>query len=113
MASVMPGTWVLTNRNLPSGENVGPVNSEYVGEPLEVPLLSMLRAIAYVGPPGTVLSTCEARTPSSASTSVPHGVTVTLSGPSKVRSAYFGGGPSPSAAALCGKYETSVMVWSE
>ena len=46
MARVMPGTWMLTNRTLPSGENVGPVNSEYVGAPLAVPLLSWLRAIA-------------------------------------------------------------------
>src|SRR5262245_12027240 len=100
MARVMPGTWMLTNRTSPSGENVGPVNSEYVGAPFEVPLLSWLRAIAYVGPPGTELSTCDAFTPSSASTSVPHGVTVTLSGPSKVMSAYFGNTPSVSAAGL-------------
>ena len=46
-------------------------------------MFSWLRAIAYDGPPGTELSTCEAPTPSSASTSVPQGVTVTLSGPSK------------------------------
>ena len=46
MASVMPGAWMLTNRILPSGENIGPVNSEYVAAPPEVPLLNMLRAIA-------------------------------------------------------------------
>ena len=46
MASVIPGTWMLTNRTLPSGEKVGPVNSEYVGAPLLVPMLIWLRAIA-------------------------------------------------------------------
>lgn len=46
MARVMPGSWMLTKRILPSGENVGPVNSENVGAPLLVPLLSWLRAIA-------------------------------------------------------------------
>ena len=46
IASVMPGLWMLTKRTLPSGENVGPVNSEYVGSPLHVPMTSWLRAIA-------------------------------------------------------------------
>jgi hypothetical protein len=35
MASVIPGTWMLTKSTFPSGEKVGPVNSEYVGEPFE------------------------------------------------------------------------------
>src|SRR6188474_3268996 len=108
MASVMPGLWMLTNRTLPSGENVGPVNSEYVGLPLDEPMTSWLRAMAKVGPPGSALSTCEARTPSSARMSVPHGVTDTLSGPSNSRSWYLGAGPSPSASALWGKYVTRV-----
>ena len=72
---------------------VGPQNSES---------LSWLRAMAYVGPPGNALSTWEAPAPSSASTRLPHGVTVTLSGPSKVRSVYFAGAPS-SAVAWWGK----------
>jgi hypothetical protein len=29
MASVTPGTWMSTKRILPSGENVGPVHSDY------------------------------------------------------------------------------------
>ena len=46
---------MLTNSTRPSGENVGPVNSENSGS-AAVPMLSWLRAIAYVGPPGTELS---------------------------------------------------------
>ena len=60
------------------------------------------RSGAYVGPPGTELSTCDAPRPSSASTSVPHRVTVTLSGPSKVMSEYRGVAPV-SALSWCGK----------
>jgi hypothetical protein len=37
---------MLTNKILPSGVNVGPVNSEYVGAPLAVPLLNWPRAMA-------------------------------------------------------------------
>ena len=76
---------MLTNRTLPSPVKVGPQNSES---------LSWLRATAYVGTPGKVPSTWEAPAPSSASTRHPHWVTVTLSGPSKVRSAYLAGAPT-------------------
>ena len=63
IASVIPGVWMLTNRTLPSDVNVGPVNSDYSVESA-VPMFSWLRAIAYVGPPGVELRTCEAPTPS-------------------------------------------------
>ena len=92
MARVMPGVWMLTKSTLPSAENVGPVNSES---------FSMFRAIAYVGPPGVALSTWLLAWPSSARISEPHGVTVTLSGPSKLRSWYFDA--SEFAAAFSGK----------
>ena len=44
MASMMPGSWMLANSVLPSGEKVTPVNSLYSGSSA-VPMFSSLRAI--------------------------------------------------------------------